>query len=220
MSDTWSAVDTYYAAHLLPADSILDAALANSDANGLPQIQVAPMQGKFLMILAQSMNAQSILEVGTLGGYSTIWLGRALPADGHLITLEISPKHAEVARENLKQAGLSEKCEIRVGSAHKSMPQLLAEGHPPFDLIFIDADKPSTYDYFQWALQLAHPGTVIIVDNAVRGGEVANLQTNDSAAQGIQRFVASVDQETRITATVLQTVGVKGYDGMVIARVK
>ncbi len=217
--DRWTAVDRYIADLLVPSDPALDAALASSAAAGLPNIQVAPNQGKLLSLLAQSIRARSILEIGTLGGYSTIWLARALPADGHLITLEVDPKHAEVARANIARAGLSDKVEIRLGRAVDSLPKIADEARAPFDLIFIDADKPSNTEYFQWAVKLSHPGTLIIIDNVIRNGAVIDAASRDSSVQGVRRFNDVLAAEPRVSATSIQTVGSKGYDGFTLALV-
>jgi predicted O-methyltransferase YrrM len=216
--ETWSAVDDYLVNLLLPPDSALEATLkACSDAD-LPNIQVSPTQGKFLHLLAKIRGAKNILEIGTLGGYSTIWLARALPADGKLITLEYAPKHADCAKTNIKRAGLEKCVEVIVGPAIESLPKIESRG--PFDLIFIDADKPSTPDYFKWALKLSKPGSVIVVDNVIRKGAVAAPRTNDENVRGIRRFNDLLEKETRVDATALQTVGSKGYDGFAIAVVK
>jgi predicted O-methyltransferase YrrM len=217
--DTWSAVDSYFVDMLVPGDPALDAALAASAAAGLPAINVAPNQGKLLQLLARLVGARAILEIGTLGGYSTIWLARALPPGGRLITLEYDPNHAEVARANLANAGLSETVEVRVGRAVESLPLLAAEGHGPFDLIFIDADKPSNPDYFAWALKLSRPGSLIIIDNVVRNGAVIDPSSADPNVQGVRRVTELIAAEPRVSATALQTVGSKGYDGLAIALV-
>jgi predicted O-methyltransferase YrrM len=218
--EKWTAVDTYFNGLFVPPDPALDKALAASSAAGLPAIAVSPTQGKLLYLLAQMQNARKILEIGTLGGYSTIWLARSLPAGGRVITLEVSPKHAEIAKENITAAGVAEKVEIRVGPALESLPKLVAENHGPFDLIFIDADKENNAPYFEWALKLSRRGTVIIVDNVVRDGNVADANNTDPAIQGIRRFndllVAKRDQ---VGATAIQTVGSKGYDGLALVRV-
>lgn len=214
---TWQAVDDYFNQLLIPPDDALEAALKASEAAGLPAIQVAASHGKFLHLLARLQGARKILEIGTLGGYSTIWLARALPAEGRLITLELSLKHAEVARANLARAGLSGVVEVRVGKAIETLPHLASEA--PFDLIFIDADKPSNPDYFQWALKLARPGTLIVVDNVVREGAVVNTHSADANVQGVRRLMELIAAEPRISATALQTVGSKGYDGLVLALV-
>jgi len=216
----WTAVDRYISKALIPADPVLDAALAASDKAGLPAIAVAPNQGKWLMILAQAIGARSILEMGTLGGYSTIWLARGLPADGRLITLEFDPKHAEVARANVAHAGLADKVEIRVGKALDTLPQLAAESLGPFDLIFIDADKGNYPGYLEWAVKLSRPGTLIIGDNVVRDGDVIDATNTDPSVQGVRRMNEIIATEPRLTATAIQTVGSKGYDGFMVAIVK
>lgn len=215
--DQWAAVDRYITDLLVPPDPALDAALRASAAAGLPAINVAPNQGKFLMLLAQIRGARNILEIGTLGAYSTIWLARALPADGRLITLEADPKHAEVARASIARAGLTQVVEVRLGPALETLPQLSAEGLGPFDLIFIDADKPGYPDYFQWALRLSRPGSVIIADNVVRDGEVIDPASDDPRVRAMRRFNELLAAETRVSATEIQTVGSKGYDGFAIA---
>ena len=214
----WSAVDQYFSDALIAADPALDAVLQASDAAGLPQHNVAPNQGKLLMLLAQMQGARRILEIGTLGGYSTIWLARALPQDGKLITLEYEPKHAEVARENIARARLADEVEIRVGAAIDTLPGLAAEGAGPFDLVFIDADKRGNPDYFRWALKLSRVGTVIIVDNVARGGAVVD-PNGDESVQGVRRLTEMLAKEPRVSATAIQTVGSKGYDGFILARV-
>ena len=215
--EQWAAVDNYISDLFLEADPALEAALGAISAAGLPAISVSPTQGKLLHLLAQVQGASKILEIGTLGGYSTIWLARALPAGGHLISLELDPKHAEVARANVARAGLADKVEIRLGRAVDSLKQLVAEGHGgPFDLIFIDADKPGYADYLQWSLKLARRGTLIIADNVVRKGEVANPASSDANVQGIRRFNELLAAEKRVSTTVLQTVGSKGYDGIAL----
>jgi predicted O-methyltransferase YrrM len=217
--EKWTEVDQYINHLFVPADPVLDAALAASRAAGLPEINVAPNQGKLLQLLAQSHGARSILEIGTLGGYSTIWLARALPADGKLVTLEFEPKHAEVARANFARAGLGGKIELRLGKASDHLAQLVAEGRGPFDFIFIDADKESYPDYLAWALKLSRRGTLIIADNVVRKGEVADASSEDPRVQGAQRFNELLAAEPRVSATILQTVGSKGYDGFALALV-
>jgi predicted O-methyltransferase YrrM len=218
--DQWTAVDHYLLEKFFPADEALDAAQRAADAANLPTIQVAPTQGKLLYILAKLMGARRILEMGTLGGYSTIWLARALPADGRLITLELDPKHAEVAQGNLAHAGLADKVEIRQGKALESLAGLVAEGQAPFDLVFIDADKPNTPAYFEWALKLSRPGSLIITDNVVRDGQVANASSTDASVQGIRSLFDVMAAELRVTVTAIQTVGAKGYDGLAFALVK
>ena len=217
--EQWTAVDRYFTDLLVPPDPALDAALRTSGAAGLPPINVAPNQGKLLQLLAMIQGARSMLEIGTLGGYSTIWLARALPAGGRLITLEADPTHAEVARANIAGAGLADVVEVRLGRALETLPQLAAEGRGPFDLIFIDADKPSTPDYFAWALKLARRGSLIVVDNVVRGGAVIDAASDDAGVRGVRRFNELLAAEPRVSATAIQTVGSKGYDGLVIALV-
>jgi len=216
-NDQWTAVDRYITDLLVPPDPALDAALHASAAAGLPAINVAPNQGKFLMLLSQIQGARSILEIGTLGAYSTIWLARALPADGRLITLEADPKHAEVAHANIARAGLANLVEVRLGPASETLPRLAAEGSGPFDLIFIDADKPSYPDYFRWALKLSRRGSVIIADNVVRDGAVIDPASDDPRVQGMRRFNEVLAAEPRVSATEIQTVGSKGYDGFALA---
>ncbi len=218
--DQWTAVDRYITDLFVPPDPILDAALQSTAEAGMPQINVAPNQGQLLHILALSIQARSILEIGTLGGYSTIWIARALPPDGTLVTLEANPAHAEVARANIARAQLGDMVQVRVGPALETLPQLAAEGHDPFDLVFIDADKINTPAYFEWALKLARPGSLIITDNVVRDGAVIDTASDDPSVQGVQRFNSSLAAEPRVTATVIQTVGSKGYDGLAIALVK
>ena len=217
--ELWTDVDRYLTDLLVPPDAALDAAMEESAAAGLPAISVTPNQGKLLMLLAQALGARNILEVGTLGGYSTIWLARALPLGGRLITLEADPKHAEVARKNIARAGLAEIMELRLGPALETLPQIAAEKRGPFDFIFIDADKQNIPDYFAWALKLSRPGSLIIVDNVVRKGAVLDPASKDSSVQGVRRFYEILAAEPRVTATAIQTVGSKGYDGMAIARV-
>jgi predicted O-methyltransferase YrrM len=219
MQETWTAVDRYITNMLLPSDPVLDATLQASDAAGLPAHQVSPNQGKLLMLLAMGIKARHILEIGTLGGYSTIWLARALPTDGRLITLESNPKHAEVARDNVIRAGLADVVEIRVGRATDTLPQLITEDCNLFDLIFIDADKPSNPEYLSWALKLCRKGSLIIADNVVRDGAVIEAHSSDPNIQGVRRFNEMISSEPRVTATAIQTVGSKGYDGFAIALV-
>jgi predicted O-methyltransferase YrrM len=217
--DQWTAVDDYFNATFLGADPVLDAVLSASTAAGLPEIQVSPAQGKLLMLMAKSTGARRILEIGTLGGYSTIWLARALPEAGRLITLEYEPKHADVARANIAHASFASQVEIRVGRGVDSLAELHAAGAEPFDFIFIDADKPSYPEYFDWSLKLARPGTVIIADNVVREGEVVNAQSTDQMVQGVRRFNEVVAATPGVSATAIQTVGGKGYDGFAMVLV-
>lgn len=212
----WTAVDAYLTETLIPHDEALEAALRASEAAGLPAHNVAPNQGRLLMLLAMSVQAKAVLEIGTLGGYSAIWLARALPAEGRLVTLEANARYADVARRNITQAGLIDRVDIRVGVALETLKTLAAEGRAPFDLVFIDADKQNNVGYFEWALRLAHPGSLIIVDNVVRGGAVLNTSSKDPSVQGVRRFVARAAAEPRVVATALQTVGSKGYDGFAI----
>jgi predicted O-methyltransferase YrrM len=218
--EKWSAVDNYFNEVFLPPDAALDNAIAASTAAGLPAIAVSPTQGKLLFLLAQIQGARNILEIGTLGGYSTIWLARALPPDGRLVTLEASAKHAEVATKNIVRAGFSDTVEVRVGPALDTLPELAAEGRSPFDLIFIDADKRSNPEYFDWALKLSRRGTMIIVDNVVRDGAVADATSTDPDIQGIRRLNELLKAEPRVSATAIQTVGSKGYDGFALILVK
>jgi len=217
--DQWNAVDRYISDLLVPQDDALHGALAASRAAGLPEINVAPNQGKLLQLYAQMLAARNILEIGTLGGYSTIWLARALPPDGHLMTLEADPKHAEVARANIAAAGLSHLVEIRLGKALDVLPEIEAEKRQPFDLIFIDADKANLPHYFTFALKLAHPGSVILADNVVRGGRVIDLGNEDPNIKGVRQMNELIAAEPRVSATALQTVGSKGYDGFALIRV-
>jgi predicted O-methyltransferase YrrM len=214
--DQWTAVDRYITDQLVPSDAALDAALASSAANGLPAINVAPNQGKLLHILARSVGAKRILEVGTLGGYSTIWLARAVAPGGKVITLEYEPRHADVARANIERAGLGHLVDIRLGKAIDSLPKIAAEGGAPFDLVFIDADKPGNADYFAWAMKLTRVGSLIIVDNVVRNGAVIDAN-GDANVQGARRLHEAMAKEPRVSATAVQTVGSKGYDGFAIA---
>jgi predicted O-methyltransferase YrrM len=217
--DQWNAVDRYICDLFVPPDDALDAALRASAEAGLPAINVAPNQGKMLMLLARACGARKILEVGTLGGYSTIWLARALPDDGRLVTLEAEPGHAEVARGNLARAGFGDVVEVRVGPAADTLPRLVDEGAGPFDMVFIDADKPGYPEYFRWSLELTAPGSVIVADNVVRDGAVADASSTDAMVQGARRFNQMVADEPRVSATVIQTVGSKGYDGFLLATV-
>lgn len=215
----WSAIDDYIAGHLVPNDAALDGALAASDAAGLPAINVAPTQGKLLMMLAMLRGATRILEIGTLGGYSTIWLARALPADGRLVTLEYEPRHAEVARSNIASAGFADRVDIRVGAARETLATMAQEGVEPFDLIFIDADKPNNPHYIAWALKFATVGTLIIVDNVIRDGAIVDALNDDPRVGGARSVFEIFGAEPRVTATALQTVGSKGYDGFAMALV-
>ena len=216
---TWSAVDAYFVGELNAPDPALEAAVDASVAAGLPSIQVSALQGKLLQLLALAQGATRILEVGTLGGYSALWLARALPADGRLVTLELDPNHAEVALRNFVNAGVAERIELQVGPALDSLARLRAQRVAPFDLVFIDADKPNNLNYVQAALELSRIGTLIMVDNVVREGRVI-ADERDAAAEGVRRMVEWMKGEPRLAATVIQTVGDKGYDGFLLARVQ
>jgi predicted O-methyltransferase YrrM len=215
--EQWTAVDRYITDSLVPPDPILEAALEANAAAGLPSIDVAPNQGKLLHLLAMTKGARRILEIGTLGGYSTIWLARALPAGGRLVTLEVEPKHAEVAQANLDRAGLSGVVEVRLGPAAGTLAQLHKEGVEPFDLIFIDADKQNIPTYLEWALRLAKPGALIVTDNVVREGAIVDAENADPAVQGVRTMFERMAAEPRLSATAIQTVGSKGYDGFAMA---
>jgi predicted O-methyltransferase YrrM len=217
--EQWAAVDRYISERLVPEDAVLESALRESAAAGLPPIQVSRNQGRMLELLARSHGAARILELGTLGGYSTIWLARALPPGGRLVTLEYEPRHAEVARRNIGAAGLSGVVELRVGRALDTLPQLAAEGLGPFDLIFIDADKQGYPEYFEWSMRLSRKGSLIIADNTVRAGAVVDADSADPAVQGVRRMYERVAREPRVRATAVQTVGAKGYDGFMMALV-
>jgi predicted O-methyltransferase YrrM len=216
----WTKVDRYFGALLAPGDDALDAAIKANELAGLPQIDVTPLQGKFLEFLVRATGARRVLEIGTLGGYSTIWMARALPAGGRVITLELDPHHARVARRNLEKAGVADRVEILVGPAIETLPKLEspdAGRGAPFDLIFIDADKQGYPEYLTWALKLSRPGTVLVADNVVRQGKVIDEKSKDPHIQGVRMFTEMVAAEPRLSATVLQTVGVKGYDGFTLA---
>ncbi len=217
--DRWSAVEQYYDHLFRFTDPGLEAALASSRAAGLPDIQVSPAQGRFLHLLARLLGARRILEIGTLGGYSTIWLARALPSDGRLVSLEVDPRHAEVARANVARAGLGKVVEVRVGRALETLPRLEAEAAGPFDLVFIDADKTGYPEYLDWAVRLSRPGSLLVFDNVVRRGDVADPASADPNVQGVRTMNERLAREPRLSATVVQTVGVKGYDGMTLALV-
>ena len=217
--DLWSAIDAYINSYAVPRDDALDAALERGIDAGLPQISVAPNQGKLLYLLARLQGARNILEIGTLAAYSTIWLARALPPDGRIVTLEFDPKHAEVAQANLVRAGFKHMAEVRIGDALKTLPGVERDGLGPFDLVFIDADKKSIPDYFEWSLRLTRPGSLIIVDNVVREGAVLNADTDDAAVLGVRRFNEILMDEPRVSATTIQTVGSKGHDGLTFALV-
>jgi predicted O-methyltransferase YrrM len=217
--ELWTAVDAYIGERLVPPDPVLEAALEASAAAGLPAIQVSPNQGKLLNLLARMQGARRILEIGTLGGYSTIWLARALPADGMLVTLEADAGHAELARVNIARAGLAGMVEVRVGRALETLPRLAEQEGGAFDLIFIDADKANTAEYFAWALRLSRVGSLIVADNVVRDGAVVDAESGDDSVRGVRRFYEMVANEPRVSATAIQTVGVKGYDGLALVLV-
>ena len=215
MQQQWSAVDSYLIDALIPQDPLLSQVLANNQRAGLPAFDVAANQGQFLALLVRMVRAQRVLEIGTLGGYSTIWMARELPEDGELLTLEADPRHAAVARENLRLAGVDKQVTLREGPALQALESL--GDRPPFDLIFIDADKPSNPDYLRWALRYSRPGTLIIGDNVVRDGEVVNPRSEDDRVQGVRRFIEMMARDPRLTVTALQTVGSKGWDGFTLA---
>ncbi len=221
--DTWASVDAYFTDRMIRPDAGLEAALRASDAAGLPAINISPAHGKLLNLLARLMGARRILEVGTLGGYSTIWLARALPPDGRLISLELDAHHASVAGANLRVAGVADQVEVRVGRAVDLLAALAVEKQQPFDLVFIDADKPNNLEYLTWALALTRPGSLIVVDNVVRNGEVANSASADASVRGVRRMMDAIAHDPAIRdcvdGTAIQTVGVKGYDGLAILRV-
>ena len=217
--DVWEAVDKYFDEMLIPHDSALDDALAAASAENLPAIQVSSVQGKLLHLLARIMGARNILEIGTLGGYSTIWMARALPEGGRIITLEADPKHAEVAQKNFARAGVENRVELRLGKALDTLPKVAADGRGPFDMFFIDANKSNMPEYFEWSLKLARKGSVIIADNVVREGAVLDARSKDADIQGIRRFLEMVGKEKRVSGTALQTVSTKNYDGFALVLV-
>lgn len=217
---SWSAVDSYIAENLLPADTVLEAALRSNRSGGLPAIDVSPAQGKLLYLLAKMNNARRILEIGTLGGYSTIWLARALPADGRVVTLELEQRHADIAQINFKMAKVSKRIDLRVGPALKSLEEIGREKSEPFDLVFIDADKPNNPNYLDWAMRLSRPGTVIVCDNVIRDGAVIDGKSGDANVEGARAAFSFMANDKRLEATAIQTVGVKGYDGFAIAVVR
>ncbi len=217
---TWQDVDTYLTDTLIGSDETLEQALRTSRAAGLPDISVAPNQGKLLSMLARIHGASRILEIGTLGGYSTIWLARALPESGSIVTLEIDPKHAEVARENLDRAGFSKRVDVRVGRAVDTLEAMVGSGEAPFDFVFIDADKPGNPHYLDYAVRLARPGALIVVDNVVRNGGVANPRSTDPNVIGVRTMMDQIAANPRLDATAIQTVGSKGYDGFAVIHVR
>ncbi|WP_406009217.1 O-methyltransferase [Streptomyces sp. NBC_00637] len=218
-SQAWDAVDAYFTDHLAPDDEVMTAALRDSEAAGLPPVNVTANQGKLLQLLAEIQGARNVLEIGTLGGYSTIWLARALPADGRLISLEYDPRHAEVATRNIARAGLDKLVEVRVGPALESLPLLADENPPPFDLVFIDADKVNNAPYLEWALKLTSVGSLIVVDNVVREGRVADVHSDAEDVVGTRAAIELIGSHPRLSGTAVQTVGAKGYDGFALARV-
>jgi predicted O-methyltransferase YrrM len=217
MQDIWTAVDSYFGDLLIPRDEKLDAALAANHRAGLPAIDVSKLQGKFLELLVRISGARRILEIGTLGGYSTLWLARSLPEGGRIITLEFDPHHADVARANLLHAGVLDRVDLRLGPAIETLPTLENTADSPFDLIFIDADKESYPEYLDWSLKLSRVGTVIVADNVVRDGKVIESDCPDERVQGVRRFTERLAAEPRLSSTVLQNVGTKGYDGLALA---
>lgn len=214
--EVWTAVDEYINSLLVPSDPVLDAALASSTAANLPAIQVSPPLGKMLHVLARLIGARNVLEIGTLGGYSTIWLARALPPAGRVLTLEANPKHTDVARANFARAGLTNVIELRLGKALDLLPDVAAEGRGPFDLIFIDANKSNMPEYFDWSVKLSRRGSVIVADNVIRHGDVLDATSDDADIQGVRRFTERVAADSRVSATAIQTVGSKGYDGFAL----
>jgi predicted O-methyltransferase YrrM len=217
MRDLWATVDSYFANLLTPSDAALDGALVANEQAGLPPHDVSRLQGRFLEVLIRMTGAKRVLEIGTLGGYSTIWFARAVGEGGQVVALEVNPAHADVARSNLTRAGEISKVDLRVGRAAELLAVLALEGSTPFDLIFIDADKPSNPEYLTWALRLSRPGTVIIGDNVVREGKVIDADSHDANVRGVRQFSEMIAAEPRLCATALQTVGSKGYDGFVLA---
>jgi len=217
MESTWTEVDEYFAERLAPDDAALHSALADSDTEGLPAISVTPTQGKFLQLLVRIRKAQRILEIGTLGGYSTIWMGRALAPGGTIVTLEIDPKHAEVAHRNIERAGLRGRVEIRVAPAAESLAQMKQEHVDPFDLVFIDADKASTAAYYDASVELSRAGSLIVIDNVARQGKVIEADSDDASVQGIRSALDRIAGDPRVSATAIQTVSSKGYDGFLLA---
>lgn len=218
MSETaWSTVDAYFDSVLALRDDVMERVLKASSAAGLPEINVTAAQGKLLQLLVRSNGSRNVLEVGTLGGYSSIWMGRGLPAGGRVTTLELKPEFAKVAEKNIAMAGLEKVVEVRVGKAIESLPILAAQEREPFDFVFIDADKPSNADYFEWAIKLSRRGTIIVVDNVVRDGSVADAQSDDDGVKGARRVLEMMGKEKRVAATAIQTVGGKGWDGFAMA---
>ena len=215
----WAEVDAFIADLFVNPDPVLDAAMEASEKAGLPEIEVSPSYGKLLFLLAKMIGARRILEIGTLGGYSTIWMARSLPKDGRLISLEFDPKHADVARKNIEHAGFAKNVEVRVGKALDSLPKIEAAGEGPFDLIFLDADKPNNPAYFEWALKLSRKGSLIVADNVVRLGQLIDGKSTDPSVKGVRHFMEVIARDKRVSATAIQTVGVKGHDGFALALV-
>lgn len=217
MQETWTAVERYFGDRLAPEDEALAACVKTNREAGLPSIDVPALLGKFLELMVRISGARQVLEVGTLGGYSTIWLARALPADGQVVTLEIDPRHADIARKNLERAGVLDRVEITIGPAVEALSALYEGGAEPFDLIFIDADKKSLPEYLDWSLKLSHPGTVIVADNVVRDGKVIEPDSDDPDIQGIRRMTELMSANHRLSATAIPSVGARGYDGFAVA---
>ena len=218
MSESWSVVDAYLNGVLIPPDPIAEATLAANTAAGLPAIDVSPNQGRLLQLLVRMSGARRVLEIGTLGGYSTMWMGRGLPEDGTIVTLEVNEAHARVARANLDRAGLGSRVDIRIGPALESLPMLA--GSAPFDFVFIDADKRNNARYLEWALKLTQPGSVLVCDNVVRAGEIADPEATNDDVRGTRDFLKALGSDPRLEATALQTVGSKGWDGFALAVVR
>lgn len=216
----WNKVDAFITGHLLDDDPVLAAVLKANEAAGLPAIDVSPAQGKLLNLLVKISGAKTLLEIGTLGAYSTIWMARALPADGRAITMEYESRHAQVAKANIERAGLSGRVEVRVGAASENLPKLAEEGLGPFDFVFIDADKPNNPVYLDWAVKLSRPGTVIILDNVIRDGDVIEAKSSDPTIIGTRAAFELIGRHPKLDATAIQTVGAKGYDGFAVAIVK
>lgn len=219
MEERWALVDAYFGDRLTPADEVLDAVLAANAGADLPPHDVSPLQGRFLELMVRITRASRVLEIGTLGAYSAIWMARALPPGGRLVTLEADPHHAEVARFDLERAGVADRVDLRVGPALETLPAIHADGTGPFDLVFIDADKPSNPDYLAWVLRLTRRGSIVIGDNVVRDGAVVDVASTDPRVLGVRRFTDLIAEDPRLIATAMQTVGSKGWDGFVLALV-
>jgi predicted O-methyltransferase YrrM len=217
--ELWTAVEKYFNEMAVGSDAALDAAAAAAEAAQLPPVSVTPAYGKLLHLLARAVGAKRILEIGTLAGYSTIWLARAIPSDGRVITLERNPTHADIARANVTRAKLADRVDIRIGAALDTLPQLARDREAPFDFIFIDADRPNVAEYFEWAVKLARTGSIIIVDNVVRKGRVLDSSNTDAEIAGVRRFVEQLASDSRVSATMMQTVSSKGHDGFAMALV-